>query len=30
MKNQNNFLKQLLDLYKAKPELINQDVLPII
>ena len=29
-KKQNNFLKQLLDLLKVKPELINQDILPII
>ena len=30
MQNQNSFLKQLLDLLKVKPELINQDILPII
>ena len=30
MKNQNNFLKQLLDLLKVKPKRINQNVLPII
>ena len=30
VQNQNDFLKQLPDLLKVKPELINQDVLPII
>ena len=30
VQNQNDFLKQLLDLLKVKPELINQDVLQII
>lgn len=28
--NQNNFLKQLLDLPTVKPEVINQDMLPMI